>query len=342
MPTRTVILTIVLVSCKLSAQVEVDALTRLGSTDHRTRHLAFQELRKSKTPDTLIGLSKVLPGYQYHSQNLGLSLVQGFGRDRGEPVLRGFLKGKPSYLRLGAAVQLYQWGDRSVDVHIAECLRAKVIGLFDRGARIDSEAELSGMLSRAFHINSQPVLSAVQGCLVPSAPVNVLDPALRMLQRFKVTAAIPRVEAVLKDPGLAAESRALCAAFLVGMGESSHSATCAEAIAEIKHLSRIVTLLRDAAYLDKVVLAAVLEFAEGKKGANVRHALELLARHNYRPAVPAIREMLKSEDVETSKAAFHALMRIADGLEVKQLRRLLTDSSDAVALAAADALRRLD
>ena len=329
--TPAAILTTLLVACTVSAQVADDAIARLGSADNRTRSQAFKELRADKAPATLVRLSQVLPGYPYHSQGFGLALVQKFGRDRCEPVLRGFLRGKPSYLRLAAAVQIYQWGDRSVDVHIAECLRAEV-----------SQEELSGMLTRVYHINNERVLSAVQGCLLPSRPINVLDPALRTLQRFKVTAAIPRVEEVLKDPGLAAEPRALCVAFLVGMGVSSHSATCAKAIAEIKNLSGVLTLLRDAAHLEEVVLAAILEFAEGKKGANVRQVLELLAKHNYRPAVPAIREMLESDNEQISKAAFGALMRIADGLDVKQLRRMITDSSDTVTLAAADALRRMD
>lgn len=313
------------------AQAGVDQVARLGSTDSRTRRAAYQVLRSDKTAATLAALRKALPGYQYHSQTLGLILVQGFGVDRCEPVLRSFLRGKPSILRLGAAVWFHQRRDTSVESHIVACLGG-----------VESQTVLASMLSRIWNIKSRAVLHAVQRSLAADSALQVLDPALRMLQRAKVVDAIPKVETFLKVEGMDADRRALCAGFLVVMGQSRHAAALAEAIPQVKTFSRLSILLRDAGHLDKVVLAAILEFAEASAGYNVRYALELIARHDYRAAVPKLRGMLESVDIKTSKAAFDTLMRMGDGLQPKQLKRLLTGVADNVSLAAADALRRMD
>ena len=313
------------------AQAPADLVAKLGSSDHRTRHDALRKLRADKTPETLALLRGALPSYSYHGQNLGLSLVERFPRELCEPVMRSFLQGKPSFLRLGASVWLYQKGDHSVDRHIADCLRST-----------KSQQVLGSMLSRAFRIQTKPVLDAVTDCLTEKSTVHVLDPALRMLRKGKVEQAITRVEAILKVEDLDVDRRVLCAGFLVVMDQVSHLDTLVAGLGELENIGRLASLLREEVRLDHKVLAAILEFTKDKEGGNVRQSLELLAKHNYRAGVSEILKLLDSGDAATRKAAFSALMRIGDGLQPKRLRRLLNTGADNVCLAAANALRRMD
>jgi HEAT repeat protein len=312
-------------------QGPADLVAKLGSSDHRTRHGAFQKLRADKTPETLALLRAALPSYSYHGQNLGLSLVERFPRELCEPVMRSFLPGKPSFLRLGASAWLYQKGDHSVDRHIGDCLRST-----------KSQEVLGSMLSRASRIQTKSVLDAVADCLTEKSTAHVLDLALRMLRKGKVEQAIPRIEAILKVEDLDVDRRVLCAGFLVVMDQVSHLDTLVAGLGELENIGRLASLLREEVRLDHKVLAAILEFTRDKKGRNVRQSLELLAKHNYRAGVSEILTLLDSDDAEIRKAAFSALMRIGDGLQPKRLYRLLDTWADNVVLAAANALRRMD
>ena len=55
-----------------------------------------------------------------------------------------------------------------------------------------------------------------------------------------------------------------------------------------------------------------------------------------------MRGLLESDDVQVSKAAFDSLMQMGTGLDAKYLRSLLASARPQLAIAAADALRRLD
>jgi hypothetical protein len=163
-----------------------------------------------------------------------------------------------------------------------------------------------------------------------------------MLARAKARGAIPKIQEIVSGEGLEPDRRALCAAFLVVMGETRYGKVLAAEIPKIKSWSRVQVLLREAAYLDKSVLAAILEFAEGQRGVNIRYALELLAKHAYRPAVSKMRHWLASEDSDRCKAALNALMTMGEELPLKELRQLLACDVDELCVAAADALRRVD
>jgi HEAT repeat protein len=303
---------------------------RLGSTDAWVRHDAFVQLCDHKTAEVFTLLREALPGYPYKSQSLGFTLLQGFPVEQSAAATRGFLRGAPSYLRFVAAMTLYP-GDRSLEPHLVTCLTE----LREDGVR-------TAMIDWLWDVDAAPVSRAVVACLTSTASPTLFGSALGMLSRVKTPMAVDVVDGLLAG-GLDPDRRALCAGYLVVMGERSGVAPLVAAIPEVKQFERLGMVLGVASHLDEAVLAAVLEFAGTRRGHEVRSALELLARHEYRPGVKMMRELLQSDDAVVCKAAFDALMRMDEGLPHKVLLGLLAPShSIPVRMAAADALRRLD
>lgn len=305
---------------------------RLGSEDARTRHDAYRQLRDKRPSGALPLLEKALPGYSIHAQSLGISLLLAYPPESVEALLRRFLTGKSPFLALASAVRLYQRGDRGVVSHMVRALRADASGY-----------ERSLMLSRLHNVRSPELTDAVVRLLVPEALRSVLDPALQYLLRAKATEAVTPVAKLLReDDRLDAEQRGVCAAFLLAMGESQDAGALAAAIPDLRNFSRIDSMLRRVQDIDKLVLAAVLEYVERNRGGQAAAALRFLARHDYTPAVRKMRELIGDDDITLSKAAFDALMTMGQGLEPKVLRRLLNSQKVQVVITAADALRRLD
>ncbi len=325
----------------VAAQRDVAQLVaELGEkTDYNKRYAAYRALLAEKPPAALPLLAKVLPGYELTSQSLGLSLLQSYPRDKSHTVLRKLLKSKSAFLELGAAAALYHAGDKSMVDHILH-------GLENSG----SAKATSSMLRRIYSVREARVAAAVRKLLEPVPTTStILDALLRYLNYSKDPEGPRAVKKLLANSDLKGDSRAVCAAYLLAMGESSHAKDLAAALesGEVRSFTRLNSFLSQAPHLDNEILAAILKFvednlAEATQLTQVTYALKTLAKHRYRNSLRIIREMLESDEPRLSKAAFDALLQMGDELKPKSLRKLLDPERPELCIVAADALRRLD
>ena len=206
------------------------------------------------------------------------------------------------------------------------------------------------MLRRIYRVREARVAAAVRKLLEPVPTTStILDALLRYLNYSKDPEGPPAVKKLLANSDLKGDSRAVCAAYLLAMGESSHAKDLATALrdGEVRSYTRLNSFLSQAPHLDNEILAAILKFvednlAEATQLTQVTYALKTLAKHRYRKALRVIREMLESDEPRLSKAAFDALLQMGDELEPKSLRKLLDPERPELCIVAADALRRLD
>lgn len=308
------------------------------ASDYRKRSVAFQTLRTRKPLSALPLLARSLPTFNLSSQSLGLSLLQAYPPEKSQPILRRFLKGKSAFLELGAAAALYRAGhkDPSTIDHMVRALGNPA-----------SSAEISMMLGRLYGVSEPRVRTRVRSLLEPSVDIAVMDSALRYLQYSKDPEGIKAVMKLLDGKGrdLDAERRALCACYLLAMGNASHKKDLTAALesGEIRSFTRLNTYLSQAPHLDQEVLAAILKFARNSQDTyQLSYALQVLGKHRYRKALGFIRELLESDESRLSKAAFDALLEMGDELKPESLRRLLDPERPDLCIVAADALRRLD
>jgi HEAT repeat protein len=305
------------------------------TTDYTKRSAAYSALQRKKPLSALPLLAKSLPGYNLSSQSLGLSLLQGYPKDKSRPFLRKLLSCKSAFLELGAAAALYQAGDKSMVDHIVHGLQNSA-----------SDSETSMMMGRIYNVREPRVAATVRKLLAPGASITTLDAVLRYLKYSKDPEGTETIKKLLASDWLDSDSRAVCASYLLAMGDASHAKDLVAALesGEVRSFTRLNNYLRDAPHLDEKILAAILKFVEDNMHdtTQVTYALQILAKHRYRRAMRVIRDLLESEEPRLSKAAFDALLEMGDELKPQYLRRLLDPDRPQLCIVAADALRRLD
>lgn len=314
-------------------------VAQLGhDSDYRKRSAAYSTLRSRKPLSALPLLATSLPTFNLSSQGLGLSLLQAYPTDKAHPILRRFLKGSSAFLELGAAAVLYQAGQKDTAIvnHMIHALENPA-----------SSTEASMMLTRLYSVREPRIRAKVRGMLAPKLDTTVLDSVLRHLQYSKDPEGTKAVVKLLDttDNGLDAEQRALCACYLLAMGDNSHTKYLVAALesGEISSFTRFYSYLTQAPHLDETVLAAILTFARTTKSTfQETSALRVLGKHRYQKAMGFIRELLESDEPSLSKAAFDALLEMGDELKPQSLRKLLDTERPDLCIVAADALRRLD
>lgn len=325
----------VLVLGSAAAQADVAGLVeRLGSTDARTRSDAYSELQRTRPPDLVPLLHKRLPGFPVDGQHYGMYLLQMYPIDETRATYRRFLEQGGPFLRAASAAALYRSGDRGAAAALAGAIAAA------------DEREQSLILGRLHGIDDPEVLAAVRALVRPGRQDFALENALYHLLTAaggRDAAAVRAAEQVLATSADDRE-RAVCAAFLVALGETKHAGILAERIAaDPGLLHRLQRFLDRAPRLEEAVLDALVGCLErARNQAEVSYPARILGRHAEQRAIGPLRKLLASDNEALRKAALEAMGSIPGALEPKQLRELLASPDAAVALVAADTLRRMD
>jgi hypothetical protein len=124
-----------------------------NETQHQVRQDAYQALFREKPAAAIPLLLEALPRYQTNSLTLGVSLLQGYPPDLGQPALRKLLRREAPLLELCAAVALLRTGDQGVVDHVVQPLSRPDI----------APATRSTMLNQLWGIKDPRVLAAVPG-----------------------------------------------------------------------------------------------------------------------------------------------------------------------------------
>ncbi|MCB9834213.1 MAG: hypothetical protein H6807_17250 [Planctomycetes bacterium] len=327
-----VALAALLATTGVAAQESIAALVaKLGGEDYTVRTPAYQELRTRLGPDLAAELRKRLPEFDPSAQSVGLYLAQSLQEPDRRKTMQAFLAGKPSLLRLGAAAYLLRMGEKGLAKHIVACLESP-----------GPDPAFSLMLGRLLGIDDAEVIDVVRSKLGKDLNVGELSMALRILAQARHEPASAIVAKLLEGEGLDDDRRARCAAFLCVMGDERGKAALVAALPGTKTWSDLYFILDQAKLLDREILDRVLERAGSLEGYELRYAIQLLVKHDHRPAAARMRDWLEGDDSEAVKAALDGLISMGEDIPREKLVALLSSKQEEVSVTAADTLRRLD
>ncbi len=311
-------------------------IAQLGNAqDSQLRYSAYRKLLSTRPPKAVPLLVKALPAYPTAAVSLALSLLQSYPRDLSEPAFRKLLSCGRPVIEVGVATILYRYGDKSLVEKIAQVLEKAPRDYMTR----------QQMLSRLSYVKDVRIQQAVRAWLRPGLSLRELDTILYHLLLAEDPKAAEAVEQLSKQDNPELGVRPLIEAFLWASGRKPSLSSLDLALDSMSgsDFSRLQKYLSRAERLDPKILKALGGFLERNQDHySASSAMQILAKHGYRKALPTIRKLLASSNTQVSKAAFEALRDLGGMSDKSSLYQLLDSEHLDIALSAADTLRRLD
>ena len=295
---------------------------------------AYRVLSARNDERMVAAIGRVLPGCGDLGQYYGIMLIRRYPPKVTRPVLRSLAQKKAPYLRVAAGAELVRMGDRGAAAAVARALRTEGV----------ADPIRVRMVSGLFNLRAPEIEEALKEFLDPGRSPTVVGATLQYFHQKKDRSVLPACKQLLRqsNPGVTA----MAAAYLLAHGERGHAKELAESLEsgrlDAGSFSRVRYLLGDVR-LPGRVLEALVQFMATKPSAyTLRAALELLEKHQYEKALPAIRKLLDDPNSQVAKAAFEALAGWPGALEQQRLQAILTGPDPQRRAWAADALRRMD
>jgi HEAT repeat protein len=308
----------------------------LGDTANpQARSNAYMSLLREKPVAVLPLLVDALPRFDVQGQQYGLWIVQLYKPEESKTTLHKLVLEKSALLQAGAAAKLLEQGEHEMLEPLVKAF-----------ARKDTPADVRrAMLQQIYLVKEPRVAAAVRTWLAPETEPWLLGDVLYHLRNINDLEAKPKVLDLAAAPGLAAESRAVCAAYLLALGDDAQGRVLAEQLAndEGPLFSRLQRFFLGAPRLPEELVAAIAAIAERSSvPAYAQMALVVLGQHAGPKQMPVIEKLLDSPNALIAKAALEALQRRGGSLPRESLVRMLASPDAQRALSAADALRRID
>ena len=313
---------------------ESDLEARVARLAGERPYDAYRDLMARRDERMVPLIGRILPSCGDQGQYYGVMLMRRFPPKLTRPVLRNLARDKSPYLRVAAGAELVRTGERGAAGAVGRALRTK--GLSDP-IRVR-------MISALFNVRAPEIAQALREFLIPGHSPAVVGGVLQHFHQLKDRSVLPACKRLLEEthPGV----RAMAAAYLLAYGGPEHAGELAAAIEsgslDSASFSRVRYLLRSVRLPDRVLEALVKFIAARPSAYTLRAAIELLEKHQYEKALPALRELLQDPNSQVAKAAFEALAGWPGALEKQRLQTMLSRANRERRAWAADALRRMD
>ena len=304
------------------------------SSNAQARSNAYMTLIGEKPAAAIPLLVEALPRYDLQGQEYGLWVLCAFPLEQSRGALHKLAGEKSALLECGAATQLWRLGEHEMLDTIVKAF-----------ARKDTPNESRrAMLRRIFLVVDPRLSAAVRGWVAPETDAQLLEDTLYHLLNVEDPLARAKAVELEATPGLANESRAACAAFLLALGEDAQGLALAELLGgdDGSALARLQRFLVRAPRVPEAILVAVAALAEKSSPGPALMAVSVLAQHAGQKQISVLERLLGSSNLALATAALEALQHRGVSISRETLARMLEAKEGARVLAAADALRRMD
>ncbi len=306
-----------------------------NAADPQQRANAYNTLWREKPPAAIPLLVESLPRFDVQGQQYGLWILQLYPLEDSRAGLHKLVLEHSALLQAGAAAKLLEQGEREMLEPLVKAFARK---------ETTSEARRA-MLQHVFLLKEPRVTAAVRAWITAQTEAWLLGDVLYHLRSVEDPEARAKTVEIAATPGLAPESQAVCAAFLLALGDDAQGRTLAELLGsdDGQLFSRLQRFLLLAPRLSEELVAAVAGIAERANApAYAQIALGVLAQHAGPKEIPRIEKLLESPNGLVAKAALEALQTRGVSIPRDSLLRMLGAPEPLRALSAADALRRSD
>ncbi|MEM8884561.1 MAG: HEAT repeat domain-containing protein [Planctomycetota bacterium] len=318
----------------LAAPSELDQLiAQMGTNQH---YAAYAKIVALRSPKAARKVEKAIAGWSPPAQGLGLLIVAQLPPRTSNPSLRRMLRSEDIHVRLGAAVFLYQRGEKEMLERITESLRA--------GA--SDEAKLAAMVARVRSLKNDAVYAAWQTHLTPERSEYNLMIWLRAMSDEGYTGARKEAMALVsrdKRPTV----RAVASAYLVRAGDRLFEPflvkTVRSGALSAPAWNRVTGILADAGrYPDSLCAAIVEQLPKEENEISIQLMIDVLVEARYQAAQEALGTLLTHEKADIAEKAMSALAALGAQPESASLHKMLAGPDARRRLAAAKVLRRMD
>jgi len=301
----------------------------------QNRSNAYMTLLRERPPAAIPLLVDALPRLDVLGQQYGMWVLQSYPLDDSRPAWRKLVAEHSPLLEAGAAARLFQQGEKDVLEHLVRPFGRK-----------DASVEMRRAMLQAVYFMKEPRLcAAVRDWLAPETDAGLLEDALYHLLNAEDAAAQPQVRALASAEGLGEAQKSACTAFLLALGEDAQGADLARAVSSDSGLvlMRLQRFFMRAPRLPDEVVAAIAAVAEHSNVPSyAQAAVTLLGQHAGSKHIELLERLVDNPSALVGKAALEALQKRGVAPPRETLVRMLGAKDAQRALAAADALRRMD
>ena len=315
-----------------SSERAAQLVALLKSDEPQKRNEGYMGLLREKPPEAVELVVADIAKWSVPAQDSGLNALSLYPDELKLPALRKLLASKAPLVELGAAAWLVRVGETQHVPHIVGPLKQKDL----------PGATRRMLLGRLWGVRDPQVLAQVRAMAEPGEEAATAGEALWTLLVAEDGGMQRRAAELWQDPRTAAW-KAQLGAYLVACGDPRAGDALAGELrtnpASVWTMSRF---LDKAPSLPPPLLAALAELAKGADQGHAIAALGLLGTFGEAKQLETVGELLSSPSVQLAKAALQALLKRVDWLPKGKLKGMLSSPDPELAIAAADALRRMD
>ncbi len=301
----------------------------------QARANAYNALWREKPSAAIPLLVESLPRFDVQGQQYGLWILQLYPLEDARAALHKLVLEHSALLQAGAAAKLLEQGEHEMLEPLVKAF-----------ARKEPTSEVRrAMLQHVFLVKEPRLTAAVRAWITPETEAWLLGDVLYHLRSVGDPEARAKAVELAAATGLAPEARAVCAAFLLALGDDAQGRTLAELLAndDGQLFSRLQRFFLGAPRLPEELVAAVAGIAERSSvPAYAQMALSVLGQHAGAKQIPVLERLLDSPNLLVAKSALEALQKRGVSVPHDSLVRMLGAPEPLRALSAADALRRID
>src|SRR5258706_3199475 len=301
----------------------------------QARANAYNALWREKPSAAIPLLVESLPRFDVQGQQYGLWILQLYPLEDARAALHKLVLEHSALVQAGAAAKLLEQGEHEMLEPLVKAF-----------ARKEPTSEVRrAMLQHVFLVKEPRLTAAVRAWITPETEAWLLGDVLYHLRSVGDPEARAKAVELAAATGLAPEARAVCAAFLLALGDDAQGRTLAELLAndDGQLFSRLQRFFLGAPRLPEELVAAVAGIAERSSvPAYAQMALSVLGQHAGAKQIPVLERLLDSPNLLVAKSALEALQKRGVSVPHDSLVRMLGAPEPLRALSAADALRRID
>ncbi|MDH3590418.1 MAG: HEAT repeat domain-containing protein [Planctomycetota bacterium] len=325
---------VVLALATLVFATELERLVQdLASKDYNVRNAALAELRKRRDERAIPILLAALETMEGYNRILAVGILESYPASTALRAYRKLAKSSDPFLRLSAGSGLLRGGEKKgVKLIVA------ALGVAD----VDTQT-CTSMVDRLRSIKHEKIQAALLDLIAPGVQTVVLYRTLDVLDYQKVDGTLARVVklAAAEDPKL----KVVAAGYAYRNGMRAYAKHIVAALETGKLDSGSYSIL--SGYLTKaptvskeILEALTARLAHMSSSYEIGNVTDVLAKHNHRGAIPALKKLLAHKSTSVAEAGFQALGKFPDAVDNMSLTKLLTSESENRRLWAADMLRR--
>ncbi|MHC4955086.1 MAG: HEAT repeat domain-containing protein [Planctomycetota bacterium] len=313
-----------------------DLVTSLGSTTYAERDVAYAKLKKRTDPKVVPMLEKVIEGYPFANQAYAVNLIAAFRPKISSPALRRLAKSGAAHVRVAAAAQLLQRGEKKMLGVVTATLTKEGV----------DESERGFMIQRVRYLRQPAVYDSWRSLITSQRSVMNIYGIFDALSVEGYKGATTEARAFLASDKRSGP-RAVAATYLVACGDPSAAPVLARIIADggadVSAFARVTSQLNRARIYPSEVMAAIAARAPKEENSYVvASMLQLLAASDQPEARRWVEPFLEHKEARVAKAALAALAAMRALPERGILERLVAEGDDERALVAANLLRQVD